>query len=171
MRTKTLTAMTAVFALIGGTAALAQDAGGNPVGNAATQDAPVDARTEVLREEVPAVGMSATEPDTLSPNEFGNRSVYIDGADGRMSSENLIGVAVYSRDRERIGDVRDIVYGTGGSVDAVVVGVEEAVGTGDKAVSVSIGQLSRVQPAEGDAYLIADGGTAPFESAPTITTQ
>ncbi|WP_437344204.1 PRC-barrel domain-containing protein [Mesorhizobium marinum] len=75
-------------------------------------------------------------------------------ADGHLAS-NIIGENVYNgagEDAEHIGDVNDIVLGTDGSIDAVIVGVGGFLGIGEKEVAVDFANLEWVER-DGDRWL------------------
>ena len=77
-------------------------------------------------------------------------------ADGHLAS-NIIGETVYNGtgdDAENIGDVNDIVIGSDGKIEAVVVGVGGFLGIGEKNVAVDYSKLDWVER-DGDRWLVA----------------
>jgi sporulation protein YlmC with PRC-barrel domain len=58
-----------------------------------------------------------------------------------LRASKIIGSSVYDRNNEKIGSVQDIVLGTGGKVDSVVVDVGTFLGMGGKNVAVKMGEL------------------------------
>ena len=58
-----------------------------------------------------------------------------------LRASKIIGSTVYDRNNEKIGSVQDIILGTGGKVDFVVVDVGTFLGMGGKNVAVELGQI------------------------------
>ena len=76
--------------------------------------------------------------------------------DGHLATQ-IIGESVYNGtgdDAENIGDVNDIVLGTDGKIEAVVVGVGGFLGIGEKDVAVDFAQLEWAER-DGDRWLVA----------------
>jgi len=57
-------------------------------------------------------------------------------------SSKLVGTNVYGQDNAKIGDINDILIGSGGNVQAVVVGVGGFLGVGEKNVAIPFNALS-----------------------------
>jgi sporulation protein YlmC with PRC-barrel domain len=57
-------------------------------------------------------------------------------------SSKLVGTNVYGQDNTKIGDINDILIGSGGNVQAVVVGVGGFLGVGEKNVAIPFDALS-----------------------------
>lgn len=76
-------------------------------------------------------------------------------ADGHLAS-NLIGEAVYNGtgdDAENIGKVKDIVIGTNGEIESIVIGVGGFLGIGAKAVAVNYAEIDWAER-DGDRWLV-----------------
>ena len=76
--------------------------------------------------------------------------------DGHLATQ-IIGESVYNGtgdDAQSIGDVNDIVLGTDGKIEAVVVGVGGFLGIGEKDVAVDFAQLEWAER-DGDRWLVA----------------
>lgn len=58
-----------------------------------------------------------------------------------LRASKVIGSSVYDRNNEKIGSVQDIILGTGGKVDSVVVDVGTFLGMGGKNVAVKMDQM------------------------------
>jgi sporulation protein YlmC with PRC-barrel domain len=58
-----------------------------------------------------------------------------------LRASKIIGSSVYDRNNEKIGSVQDIILGTGGMVDSVVVDVGTFLGIGGKNVAVQMNDI------------------------------
>jgi sporulation protein YlmC with PRC-barrel domain len=58
-----------------------------------------------------------------------------------LRASKIIGSAVYDRNNEKIGSVQDIILGTGGKVDSVIVDVGTFLGIGGKNVAVQMNEI------------------------------
>jgi sporulation protein YlmC with PRC-barrel domain len=58
-----------------------------------------------------------------------------------LRASKIIGSSVYDRDNQKIGSVQDIILGTGGKVDSVVVDVGTFLGMGGKNVALSMSDI------------------------------
>lgn len=58
-----------------------------------------------------------------------------------LRASKIIGSRVYDHNNEKIGSVQDIILGTGGKVDSVIVDVGTFLGIGGKNVAVKTGQM------------------------------
>jgi sporulation protein YlmC with PRC-barrel domain len=58
-----------------------------------------------------------------------------------LRASKIIGSSVYDRNNEKIGSVQDIILGTGGKVDSVVVDVGTFLGMGGKNVAVQMNDI------------------------------
>ena len=88
-------------------------------------------------------------------------------ADGYLAT-NYIGESVYNgtdANAVNIGDVNDIVIGSKGEVQSVVVGVGGFLGIGEKSVSIEFPKLSWVE-ANGDRWLVTDASKEQLEALP-----
>ena len=74
---------------------------------------------------------------------------------GDYRASKLIGVNVYNRQNEKIGDINEVLIGKSGSVSGVVVGVGGFLGMGEHDVLVKLDQIRFVND--------------PLPSAPTAT--
>jgi sporulation protein YlmC with PRC-barrel domain len=128
---RNLLATTAIATLVA-TGAFAQDA---------TTPAP-DPATPAPTETAPATDQAVKAPEVTG--------------EGNLATQ-IIGESVYNGtgdDAENIGDVNDIVIGTDGNIEAVVVGVGGFLGIGEKDVAVDFAQLDWAER-DGDRWLVA----------------
>jgi len=58
-----------------------------------------------------------------------------------LRASKIIGSSVYDRNNEKIGSVQDIILGTGGKVDSVIVDVGTFLGMGGKNVAVQMSEI------------------------------
>ena len=58
-----------------------------------------------------------------------------------LRASKVIGSSIYDRNNEKIGSVQDIILGTGGKVDSVVVDVGTFLGMGGKDVAVKMDEI------------------------------
>ena len=58
-----------------------------------------------------------------------------------LRASKIIGSSVYDRNNEKIGSVQDIILGSGGKVNSVVVDVGTFLGMGGKNVAVHMDEI------------------------------
>ena len=58
-----------------------------------------------------------------------------------LRASKIIGSSVYDRNNEKIGSVQDIILGSGGKVDSVIVDVGTFLGMGGKNVAVQMNDI------------------------------
>jgi sporulation protein YlmC with PRC-barrel domain len=78
-------------------------------------------------------------------------------ADGFLAS-NLIGETVYNGtgdDAERIGEVNDVVIGSNGDVESVVIGVGGFLGIGEKNVAMNYNEIEWAEK-DGDRWIVVN---------------
>lgn len=88
-------------------------------------------------------------------------------AEGYLAS-NYLGESVYNGtgdSAENIGDVNDIVIGSKGEVQSVVIGVGGFLGIGEKSVAIEFPKLSWME-ANGDRWLVTDASKEQLEALP-----
>jgi len=93
-----------------------------------------------------------------------------------LRASKIIGSSVYDRNNEKIGSVQDIILGTGGKVDSVVVDVGSFLGAGGKNVAVKMDDIktdhdrltldmSKNQLQQAPNYRLTDRNTGAGQSA------
>lgn len=85
-------------------------------------------------------------------------------AEERLATE-LMGVTVEDANGENIGDVNDLVVGSDGQVNAVIIGVGGFLGMGEKNVAVSYNSVERKMEDE-DLIVVLNASKAELEAAP-----
>jgi len=84
---------------------------------------------------------------------------YVPVAHDSISAEDLTGMRVYNVSQEWIGEIEEVMVGTDGSVDGVVIGVGGFLGLGEKDVLVDFSRVSLMREGDGDtiyAFVHAD---------------
>ena len=114
------------------------------------------------------------QPGTTTPlAKQGEAASPVLKADGFLAT-NLIGETVYNgtgSDAENIGDVNDVVIGSNGQVDSVVIGVGGFLGIGEKNIAVKYADLKWAEK-DGDRWIVVDAtkdqlqALAAFDSRP-----
>jgi hypothetical protein len=90
--------------------------------------------------------------------------------EGLMVSD-LIGSTIYSRDDEAIGEIKDMVLGSGSAREPqVVVGVGGFLGIGQKRVAVDLSKL-QIATTEGGVKIVMDGTRADLENLAAVPAQ
>ena len=84
---------------------------------------------------------------------------------GDYRASKLIGVNVYNRQNEKIGDINEVLVGKSGSVSGVVVGVGGFLGMGEHDVLVKLDQIKFVNEPVSSAV-----ATTPARPVPANTT-
>jgi sporulation protein YlmC with PRC-barrel domain len=132
--------------------------------------------TAAYAQDATAPAPAAPDPAVQAPAE-----APIARADGHLAT-NLIGETVYNGtgdDAENIGKVNDIVIGSNGEVESVVIGVGGFLGLGQKNVAVNYAEVDWAER-DGDRWLVvaatkeqleaqADFDRRAYEPAPATT--
>jgi sporulation protein YlmC with PRC-barrel domain len=108
--------------------------------------------TGALAQEAPAPAPA----DPAQPAQMEQEAAPVVKAEGNLATQ-IIGENVYnstSEDAEHVGDVNDIVIGTDGKIEAVVVGVGGFLGIGEKEVALDFATLEWAER-DGDRWLVA----------------
>lgn len=116
---------------------------------------------------VPAETMNRNQPvaGTRIPADTESRMVTL--AAGNLAS-NIIGEAVYNgtaADAESIGEVNDIVIGSDGNIEALVIGVGGFLGIGEKDVAIEYGLAEWVER-DGDRWIVVETTTDALKAQP-----
>ncbi len=95
---------------------------------------------------------------------------YFEASDGQVLASTLIGKSIYTGTGENaavVGDVNDIVMGSNGTAEAVVVGVGGFLGIGEKHVAVDFDSINWVER-DGQLLLTMDTTKEQLEQAPSF---
>ncbi len=68
---------------------------------------------------------------------------------GGLSADELVGADIVNAKGDEIGEVEDLVIGTGGKIDMAIVEVGGFLGIGSKTVAVNINELDRAPKGKG----------------------
>ncbi|TQS73750.1 PRC-barrel domain containing protein [Rhodobacteraceae bacterium] len=124
---------------------------------------------------------TAAQVQPQSQGTTGNETFY-GSISGAVDASDFIGKSVYATDAEvtakddvaamkdewdNIGEVSDVVFGTQGDVEAVLVDVGGFLGIGEKTVAVNLDALQMVPGDDADDYnIVMKGDRATLEDAP-----
>jgi hypothetical protein len=156
--TATDTAATTATTGTTGTDTAATDTATATIGTTSTDTAATDTTTATI--ETTATDAAADQP--------AEQALAI--PEGLMVSD-LIGSTIYSRDDEAIGEIKDMVLGSGSAREPqVVVGVGGFLGIGQKRVAVDLSKL-QIATTEGGVKIVMDGTRADLENLAAVPAQ
>ncbi len=81
-------------------------------------------------------------------------------------STKLVGLTVYNKANERVGDINDLILGPDGKISNAVIGVGGFLGMGEKLVAVAFSDLQLNRDADGSMHVIVNSTKEALESAP-----
>jgi hypothetical protein len=112
------------------------------------------------------VAPRAAAPMTTAPAAG---TVYVPSqASTEWLASKTMGANVYSPTDEKIGDIKDFVVDSSGSVRAVVLGVGGFLGMGEKDVAVATQSLRMTRDANGAMKIVLDATKDALKNAPTF---
>ncbi|HVJ69167.1 MAG TPA: PRC-barrel domain-containing protein, partial [Caulifigura sp.] len=116
-----------------------------------------------------AYAQEATTPAPAEPAPMTDDAAQapVQAADGFLAT-NLIGETVYNGtadDAENIGSVNDLVIGSNGQVDQIVVGVGGFLGIGEKNVALNFGEIDWAER-DGDRWIVVNASKEQLEAQP-----
>ena len=175
MKSKLLSAICMPAALaIGAATAMAQDA--NPP--AAPSPAPAErapdaaapspspAPTAAPANPAPSPSPSAEAPAPSSDTAKSASNFSSTQSADEWRSSKLVGMAVYNRANERVGDINDLILGPDGKIASAVIGVGGFLGIGEKLVAVDFSELQLNRDADGTMRATINSTKESLESAP-----
>jgi hypothetical protein len=112
----------------------------------------------------PAPSPSVTDPAPSMERSPGGFSAAQSADEWR--STKLIGLAVYNRANEKVGDINDLILGADGKVSNAVIGVGGFLGLGEKLVAVAFSDLQLNRDADGKMHVTIDSTKEALENAP-----
>ncbi len=127
--------------------------------------------------EAPAEKMQAPTPppEAVTPAPSNESSAAPSSTAGTFSSAQaadewratkLVGLNVYNRANERIGDLNELILGPDGKISNAVIGVGGFLGMGEKLVAVAFSDLQLNRDADGSHRVTINSSKAALESAP-----
>ena len=81
-----------------------------------------------------------------------------------LARERFLGAKVVNKDGQTVGSIDDLIIGSGGQVEGVILGVGGFLGVGEKKIGVRIGAL-RVTSADGKTTITFPNATKDMLSA------
>lgn len=170
MKSKLLSAIAMPAALaVGAATAFAQ----------ATPPAPSPSPTapaEKMPETTPSPAPSVTDPAPApSPSADAGPSTKAEKTAGTFSanqaadewrSSKLVGLTVYNKANEKVGDINDFILGPDGKIANAVIGVGGFLGMGEKLVAVAFSDLQLNRDADGSMRVTINSTKEALESAP-----
>lgn len=103
-----------------------------------------DPAMEQRRTTVPLPDKSRS-PDAAAYRSYEDNKEALSGAKiaGGLSADALLGANIVNSKGDEIGEVEDLVIGTGGRIDMAIIEVGGFLGIGSKTVAVNISELER----------------------------
>ena len=114
----------------------------------------------------PAPAPSAAVPAPSTTAETSSGTFNSAQAADEWRSSKLIGLTVYNKANEKIGDVNDLILGPDGKIASAVIGVGGFLGMGEKLVAVSFSDLQLNRDADGTMRVTVNSTKEALENAP-----
>lgn len=116
-----------------------------------------------------AYAQETTTPAPAAPAPMTDEAAQapVQAADGHLAS-NLMGETVYNGtgdDAENIGSVNDLVIGSSGTIDQIIVGVGGFLGLGEKNVALNFGEIDWAER-DGDRWIVVNATKEQLEGQP-----
>lgn len=112
-------------------------------------------------------GMGTTPSTTGSVTGAINDMFYRDASNtSQWRASEAMGLSVYNRAGERIGEVDDIIFDNTGRIAAAVVGVGGFLGLGERKVAVNYRAFEMTRESNGNPRLVADLNKQSLTDAP-----
>lgn len=129
--------------------------------NPTTPPAPPAAQAPAEKMAPPATPSPSAKADHGSSVTFATQQ----SADQRRSSK-VVGQPVYNVAGERIGDIKELILGSNGQIEAAVIGVGGFLGLGEKLVAVNYGELKFADDPNGKMHVTLNSTKEALETAP-----
>lgn len=146
---------TSVVAVLLAAPALAQTTTTEPVNPAAPPAAPSATPTPPTTPD-PGTAKTTTTTTTPATAPAAINFVSTQAAD-QLLSTNLVGQNVYGPNREKVGDINNLVLDAKGTVVAAIIGVGGFLGIGEKDVAVPYSAIKWVKPQDNNASSNTNG--------------
>jgi sporulation protein YlmC with PRC-barrel domain len=131
------------------------------------------AATDAVPDATQTQDQAATDTDATQP-DAGAADVTVgefEIASQDLTAEELLGSAVYGSNDENLGEVGDVIFDQGGSIEAVVVDVGGFLGIAEKPVAVEFDALNVQKGENGDLTLMLNASQEELEAAPSYEEQ
>mgnify|MGYP001224231817 FL=1 len=176
MKSKLLSAICMPAALaVGAAAAFAQTPPPAPSPSSPSAPAEKMPDTTPVPTPTPMPSPSVTDPAPSVTPAPGDRSALTPSTGGTFASNQaadewrsskLIGMAVYNRANEKVGDINDLILAPDGKISNAVIGVGGFLGMGEKLVAVSFSDLQLNRDADGTMRVTIASSKESLDSAP-----
>lgn len=153
-------AMPALLA-VGAATAFAQT---NPPSPSPAPAAPAENMPSTSPSPAPSPEPSATVPAPSSERSAGTFSA--NQAADEWRSSKLVGLGVYNKADEKVGDINDLILGPDGKISNAVIGVGGFLGLGEKLVAVAFSDLQLNRDADGTMRVTINSTKEALDSAP-----
>ncbi len=160
MKSKLLSAIALpAMIAVGCASAIAQDTKPSPTTPAPSPSpsTPLERSPDVT----PSPSTATPSPSTTSPSTTQTTQM---GQEWRSSK--LVGMAVYNRANERVGDINDLIVAADGKVARAVIGVGGFLGIGEKLVAIDFTDIQLNRDADGKMRAVVNSTKESLESAP-----
>lgn len=134
------------------------------------------APAENMPETTPAPAPSVTDPvPGPSPSADAAPSIKAERTAGTFSanqaadewrSSKLVGLSVYNKANEKVGDINDLILAPDGKISNAVIGVGGFLGMGEKLVAVAFSDLQLNRDADGSMRVTINSTKEALDSAP-----
>jgi sporulation protein YlmC with PRC-barrel domain len=95
--------------------------------------------------------------------------LWYQGQNNEMRASQMIGMAVYNANNERIGEINEILLDNTGKVAAVIIGVGGFLGLGERDVAVAFNGIQMAREEDGDLRLTVNTTRETLTNAPAWT--
>lgn len=174
MKSKLLSSIALSAALAVGAATAIAQTEPSPAPSAPAENMP---ETSPAPSPAPAPAPSVTDPaPSAAPAPSSDKSAAAESTSAGTFASNqtadewrstkLVGLSVYNKANERIGDVNDLIMGPDGKITNAVIGVGGFLGMGEKLVAVAFSDLQLNRDADGSMHVTIDSSKEALESAP-----
>ena len=162
MKSRLLSAIAMPAALaVGAATAFAQTPSPSP---APSPSAPAERMPNESLTPAPTPAPSVTDPAPTMERAPGSFSANQSADEWR--STKLVGLSVYNRANEKVGDINDLILGPDGKISNAVIGVGGFLGLGEKLVAVAFSDLQLNRDADGRMQVTIDSTKQALETAP-----
>mgnify|MGYP001435495983 CR=1 FL=1 len=117
----------------------------------------------------PGMGSSSSAANTRDGERVVDGQITMQ-SEGTYLGSDLINTTVYSSSDEKIGDVNDIIIGTNGMLEGIVVGVGGFLGIGEKDVALKLDQVKMQDQGDNTVKLVVNSTKDELENAPAFKT-
>jgi sporulation protein YlmC with PRC-barrel domain len=114
----------------------------------------------------PAPSAPAPSRDSAASESTSAGTFAANQAADEWRSSKLVGLTVYNKANEKVGDINDLILGPDGKISNAVIGVGGFLGMGEKLVAVAFSDLQLNRDADGTMRVTINSTKESLESAP-----